>query len=108
MKPETKIALVKELEKIKALQSKNSYLIAWYILIITIISMVVFLAPLNRFISGTKLSMLSSVLILVCLLVLLFQSLFVIIRYTVDKRLKIIFEALLEKETDQSLEFQTF
>jgi len=98
MKAETKVALARELEKIKIVQNKNSYVIAWYILIVAIVSMVVYLAPLDRFISGSKWSMLSSITILVCLLVILFQSLFVIIRYTVDKRLKILFEAVLDKE----------
>ena len=100
MKPETKTALANELEKIKTIQSKNVYNIAWYILIITIISMVIYLAPLNRFISGSNLSMFSSIMVLVCLLTLLFQSLFVIIRYTVDKRIKILFEAVLEKDSE--------
>ena len=100
MKPETKSALVNELEKIKTIQSKNIYNISWYILIITICSMVVYLAPLNKFISGSKWSMFSSIMVLICLLILLFQSLFVIIRYTVDKRIRILFEAVLEKESD--------
>jgi|WetSurMetagenome_2_1015567.scaffolds.fasta_scaffold549834_1 hypothetical protein len=100
MKPETKAALVKELEKIKVVQSKNYYTVAWYILVITIVSLVVYLAPLDRFISGSKWSMLTSTLILMCLLVILFQSLFVIISYTVDKRLKLLFEAFLEKENE--------
>ena len=99
MKPDIKNDLVKELEKIKYMQSKNSYTVAWYILIITIISMVVYLAPLDKFLSGSKLSMISSILIIICLLVLLFQSLFVIIRYTVDKRIRILFEAVLDKDT---------
>jgi len=98
MKPETKIALAEELGKIKAIQSKNNYKIAWYILIISIISMVIYLTPLDRFVSGSGWSMLSSTIILICLLIILLQSLFVIIRCTVDKRLKILFEAVLEKE----------
>jgi hypothetical protein len=100
MKPETKTALVKELEKIKVVQSKNYYTVAWYILVIAIVSLVVFLAPLDRFVTGSKWSMFSSTLILICLLVILFQSLFVIISYTVDKRLKLLFEAFLEKENE--------
>jgi Zn-dependent protease with chaperone function len=99
MKPDTTKTLIKELEQIKTLQSKNSYTVAWYILIITIFSLVIYLAPLDKFISGSKLSMFSSILILICLLILLFQSLFVIIRYTVDKRIRILFEAFLDSDT---------
>ena len=100
MKPETKVILVKELEKIKAYQGKNNYTIAWYILSVTMISLIIFLAPLDKFLSGTKWSLLFSIITLLCLLTVIFQSLFVIIRYTVDKRLKILFEAILDGEKE--------
>lgn len=98
MKPETKNALVKELEKMGVNQNKNNYNIAWYILMISIISMILFLTPLDRFISNTVWSVVFSIIILLCLLTVIFQSLFVIIRYIVDKRLRIFFETVLEKE----------
>ncbi|MDR3625777.1 MAG: hypothetical protein P4L45_03040 [Ignavibacteriaceae bacterium] len=98
MKPETKNALVKELEKMGVNQNKNNYNIAWYILMISIISMILFLTPLDRFISNTVWSVVFSIIILLCLLTVIFQSLFVIIRYIVDRRLRIFFETVLEKE----------
>jgi hypothetical protein len=101
MKPETKNTLIKELGKMKAVQNKSNYTIAWYILAISLLSLVLFLAPLDRFVSGSKWSMLSTIMILLCLLTILLQSLFVIISYTVDKRLKILFEVFLEKEGEQ-------
>jgi len=100
MKPETKKALSSELEIMKHRQEKNNYNIAWYVLIVAVISLIIFLVPLERFISGTSWSLLSSVVILICLLTILFQSLFAIIRITVDKRLRLVFEAVLEKESD--------
>jgi uncharacterized membrane protein len=100
MKPETKNALVKELEKMGVNQNKSNYNIAWYILIISIISMILFLTPLDRYISGTAWSAVFSIIILLCLLTVIFQSLFVIIRYIVDRRLRIFFETVLEKESE--------
>jgi hypothetical protein len=102
MKAETKIALTKELEKMKISQSKKDYNIAWYILITAIISLAIYIVVPGKFIPGSLMSVLSSTVILVCILIVLSQALFVIIRFTIDRRLEILFEALLDNESEKA------
>jgi len=99
MKQEIKIALSGELERIKTTQNKNYYNIAWFILTITVIFLAIFVTFPVKFISGSETSILPSTITFIFLLVVLFMALFVIVRYSFDKKLRILFEALLDKES---------
>jgi hypothetical protein len=98
MKPEITSALFGELEKIKITQNKRYYSIAWFILSVTVIFLAVFITLPVKFISGSKLSILPSTITFIFLLVVLFLALFVIVRYSFDKRLQVLIEALLDKD----------
>ncbi len=97
MKTETTISLVKELEKIKSIRSRNSYLGAWCGFIVSII----WLAWLYMFsIEITpiiKLQWLSAFMFVTALVVCL-QSFYIIIRHITNKKFAIIIEALLENK----------
>jgi hypothetical protein len=91
-------ALSGELEKIKITQNKNYYNIAWVIFSITVIFMAIFITLPVKFISGTKIFVLPTTITFIFLFVVLLMALYVIVRYSFDKRLQILFEALLDKE----------
>jgi len=98
MKGETTIALVKELESIKSIRSRNTYLGAWCEFIYSI----VWLASLYKFsfekIPDKGLSWLHwfPTLMFLIALILFFQSIYLIIRHITNKKFAVILEALLE------------
>lgn len=95
MKPENRINLIKELEKIKRINSRTSYLGAWS----GLITMGILLATLIVYPwGGSSNHEFSWVLVLIGLMIIagFLQSFFIIIRHLIFKRLLIIFEALLD------------
>ncbi|MDI6803500.1 MAG: hypothetical protein QME58_06600 [Bacteroidota bacterium] len=95
MKPENRINLIKELQKIKQINSRTSYLGAWTGLIIfSYFLATLIVKPWDDFINQ-GFYWVPSLIILVFLAAFL-QSFFLIIRYLIYKRLLIIFEALLD------------
>jgi hypothetical protein len=99
MKGETIIALVKELEKIKSIRSRNSYFGAWCGFIVAI----VWLARLYMIaIEKTPKQGLEwfPALMFVIALILLLQSFFIIIRHITNKKFAVIIETLLESNKD--------
>jgi hypothetical protein len=95
MKPETRINLIKGLQKIKRINSRTSYLGAWTGLIIFGYVLATLIVKPWGDIVNQELYWLPSLIILMVLAVLL-QSFFIIIRYLIYKRFLIIFEALLD------------
>ncbi len=95
MKPENRINLIQELQKIKQINSRTSYLGAWIGLILSgyILSTLI-VKPWGDFMNQ-EFYWVPSIIILVFLAVFL-QSFFLIIRHLIYKRLLIIFEVLLD------------
>jgi hypothetical protein len=98
MKGETTIALVKELENINSVSSRNSYIGSWCEFIFSI----VWLASLYKFsfekIPDKGLSWLLwfPTLMFLIALILFFHSIYLIIRHITNKKFAVIIEALLE------------
>lgn len=95
MKPEIRINLIKESEKIKRINSRTSYIGAWIGLFICGFILLKFIiSPWGDF-SNQEFSWFPKLIILMFLAGFL-QSFFLIIRHLIYKRLIIIFEALLD------------
>lgn len=95
MQPENRITLIKELEKIKKINSRTSYLGAWSGFIICGIIISTFIVKPWGDIINLESYWLPSLIILLFLAGFL-QSFFLIIRHLIYKRLLIIFVALLD------------
>ncbi len=98
MKPENRITLIKELQKIKQINSRTSYLSAWVGLIIFGYILSSFIVKPWGNILNQEFDLVQSLIIFMILMVLagFLQSFFIIIRHLIYKRLLIIFEALLD------------
>lgn len=96
MKAEITMSLVKELDKIKSIRSRNSYFGAWCGFIVAI----VWLARLYMLAIGRTyeqgLGWFPSFGFIIALIILL-QSFYIIIRHITNKKFSLIIEALLEK-----------
>jgi hypothetical protein len=100
MQSKAVISLVKELEKIRSIRSRNSYFGAWFGFIISIIG----LAKLYMFsieeVPAKGLAWFPTFMFVVVLVICL-QSFYLIIRYVSNKKFEIIIEALLEKNKEK-------
>lgn len=98
MKPENRITLIKELQKIKQINSRTSYLGAWVGLIISGYILATLIVKPWGNILNQEFDLVQSLIIFMILMVLagFLQSFFIIIRHLIFKRLLIIFEALLD------------
>ena len=96
MKAEITISLVKELDKIRSIRSRNSYWGAWSGFFVAI----VWLASLFMFSLEKKsepgLEWFPALMFVIALIILL-QSFYIIIRHIFNKKFAVILEALLEK-----------
>ncbi|MFA6980976.1 MAG: hypothetical protein WC209_16750 [Ignavibacteriaceae bacterium] len=99
MKGETIISLVKDMEKIKSIRSRNSYFGAWSGFVVSIIwlSRLYMLAIEKTPTQGLEWS---PVFMFVVALILLLQSFYMIIRHITNNKLAIIIEALLESNKE--------
>ena len=100
MKPETKIPLIRKLKKIKPFKNKNNYKITWYILVATAISTAISITSLVKFISFSIWFLYLSIITFLSLFIPILQTHFVIIRFRTDKKLQIVLEALLNRESE--------
>lgn len=96
MKGETIILLVKELERIRGIRSRNSYFGAWCGFIVSIISLAgLYMLAIGRTYEQGRDWLLAFFFIIA--LIILLQSFYIIIRHITNKRISLIIEALLEK-----------
>lgn len=95
MKPENRITLIKELEKIKRINSRTSYISAWFGLVVFGFILAKLIIQPWGDLPYEEFSWLPVLIILIVLSGFL-QSFFLIIRHLIYKRLLIIFEALLD------------
>lgn len=93
MKPETRIALLKELENIKGIRSRNSYSGAWAGLIVSVLWIAQIVFVMGK--AGWSSAILNGCM-MVLALALLLQSFYVIIRHSSDRKVTLLLEALLE------------
>ena len=94
MKAETRIVLVKELEKLKSIKERNNYIGAFIGLIFSF-SCLVSIYPVAVKGNSSVNTFWIPFVVLVSLIVLL-QSFFIIIRHITNKKFITLFEALLE------------
>ena len=95
MKAETIISLVKELEKIKSIRSRNSYFGAWCGFIVAIVWLARLYMTAMEKAPNDGLEWFPAFMFVVALILLL-QSFFIIIRHITNKKFAVIIEALLE------------
>ncbi|MGE5499093.1 MAG: hypothetical protein ACM3Q2_13515 [Syntrophothermus sp.] len=93
MKPETRIALLKELENIKGIRSRSSYSGAWAGLLVSVLWIAQIVFVMSRP-AGSSAILNGSMMVLA--LALLLESFYVIIRYSSDRKFTLLLEALLE------------
>lgn len=97
MKGETIISLVKELEKIKSIRSRNSYFGAWCGFVVSIIWLARLYMLSTEKSPNQNLEWFPAFMFVVAL-VLCLQSFYIIVRHITNKKLAIIIEALLENK----------
>ncbi|MCU7497162.1 MAG: hypothetical protein HF311_16945 [Ignavibacteria bacterium] len=104
MNPEIRITLLKELENIKRVSSRNSYPGAWMGLIVSVlwIAQIVYIMSKPAGSSATL-----NGLMMVLAIALLLQSFYVITRHIADRRMVLLLEALLESKISTSGSGQT-
>lgn len=96
MKGEKIILLVKEAEKIKSINSKNSYIGAWFEFLVAVIWLVgLHVTPFIGEFRSTSLTLLSG-FVFVIPLGLLFHSCFLIGRHILNKKIALLIDAILE------------
>lgn len=101
MRPEKRISLIKELDNLKRINSRNSYFGAWSGLIMFGTIFAGLLIDPWKIVSNPELSWVAIILYFV-VLVIIFQSFFVLTRHLTNKRLILILEALLDDESRPS------
>lgn len=106
MAPETRIALLKEMERIKRTQSRNNYSTAWICLCLSVfwIAWIIYLI-----ITGTDryMPLLNSFAFLIAMFLLL-QSFYIIIRHVTDRKFILLFGALLESKNTAAEESEKY
>lgn len=93
MSPETRIALLKELENLKRIRSRNSYSGAWIGLLVSVVWIVQIVSVMSK--PGWSSEILNGCM-MVLALGLLLESFYVILRHNTDRRMILLIEALLE------------
>ena len=97
MKGETIISLVKELEKIKSIRSRNSYFGAWLGFVASIIWLArLYMLAIEK--TPTKGLEWFPAFMFVVALALCLQSFYIIVRHIINNKFAIIIEALLENK----------
>lgn len=99
MNPETRIALLKELENIKRIRSRSSYPGAWIGLLVSTVWIAQIVYVMSR--PGRSSAILNGCMIVLALGLLL-QSFYIIVRHVADRRMTLLIEALLESERSLS------
>jgi hypothetical protein len=97
MKDETIISLVKELEKIRGIRSRNSYFGAWCGFVVSVIWLAwLYMLSIEK--SPNQGLEWFPAFMFVVALVLCLQSFYIIVRHITNKKFEIIIEALLENK----------
>ena len=96
MKAEITMSLVKELDKIKSIRSRNSYFGAWCGFIVSIIWLArLYMLSIEK--SPNQSLEWFPAFMFVVALILCLQSFYIIVRHITNKKISLIIEALLEK-----------
>ncbi len=97
MKSETIFSLVKELEKIRSIRSRNSYFGAWCGFVVSLIWLAwLYMLSIEK--SPNQVPEWFPAFMFVVALVLCLQSFYIIVRHITNKKFEIIIEALLENK----------